>query len=78
MKRVAAVLLLAINLNTATIRELESLPGVGPALARRIVDFREKKGGFRRVEELLAVPGVSEKKWKGIKDRLYVEGRYPK
>ncbi len=46
-------LMLVLNLNTATLTELETLPGVGPVLARRIVDFRLKKGGFRRVEELL-------------------------
>jgi competence protein ComEA len=67
-----AALLLALNLNTATVRELEALPGVGPALARRIVEFREKKGGFRRVEELLAVPGISERRFRILKDRLVV------
>jgi len=63
---------LALNLNTATVRELETLPGVGPVLAQRIVEFRQKKGGFRRVEELLAVPGISEKRWKSLKDLVYV------
>jgi len=68
-----AMLLLALNLNTATPKQLESLPGIGPALARRIVDFREKKGGFKRVEELLAIPGISEKKWKALRTHLTVE-----
>jgi competence protein ComEA len=67
------VLILALNLNTATARELESLPGIGPALARRIVEFRQKSGGFRRVEELLAVPGISERKWKAIRDKVEVK-----
>jgi competence protein ComEA len=53
--------------------ELETLPGVGPVLARRIVEFREKKGGFRRVEELLVIPGISERKWKLIKDKVEVK-----
>ena len=57
-----AALLLALNLNTATARELEALPGIGPSLARKIIEFREKKGGFKRIEELLAVPGISEKR----------------
>jgi competence protein ComEA len=61
--KILAALLLVINLNTATPKQLESLPGIGPTLAKRIVDFREKKGGFKRVEELLAIPGISEKKW---------------
>ena len=71
----AFALLLVLNLNTATLMELETLPGVGPVLARRIVEFREKKGGFRRVEELLVIPGISEKKWKAIKDRVEIVDR---
>jgi competence protein ComEA len=69
----AAILLLVINLNTATVKELETLPGIGPALAKRIVLFREKRHGFKRVEELLAVPGISEKKWKALRDKVDVK-----
>jgi len=68
-----AVLLLALNLNTATPKQLEALPGIGPVLAKRIVDFREKKGGYKRIEELLAIPGVSEKKWKVLREYLTVQ-----
>ena len=68
-----ALLLLVLNLNTATLRELETLPGVGPVLAQRIIDFREKKGGFRRIEELLVIPGISERKWKLIKDLVEIK-----
>jgi competence protein ComEA len=71
--KILAALLLAINLNTATPAQLQSLPGIGPTLAKRIVDFREKKGRFKRVEELLAIPGISEKKWKVLRDHLKVE-----
>ena len=67
-------LMLALNLNTATIQQLDGLPGIGPALARRIVEFREKKGGFRRVEELLAVPGISERRWQELRKLVTVEG----
>ena len=70
--RAVVVLLLVLNLNTATLMELETLPGVGPVLARRIVDFRQKKGGFRRVEELLVIPGISEKKWRVIREKVEV------
>jgi competence protein ComEA len=55
------------------VKELERLPGIGPALARRIVEFRERRRGFKRVEELLAVPGISEKKWKVIRDKVEVK-----
>jgi competence protein ComEA len=68
--RAIAVLVLVLHLNTATVEQLERLPGIGPALAKRIVEFREKKGGFKRIEELLAVPGVSEKKWKAMREYL--------
>ena len=65
-----AVLVLILHLNTASVEQLERLPGVGPALAKRIVEFRDRKGGFKRIEELLAVPGVSEKKWKTMREYL--------
>jgi len=68
-----ALFLLLLNLNTASVQELDALPGIGPVLARRIVEFRQKKGGFKRVEELLAIPGISEKKWKVIKERVEVK-----
>lgn len=66
------MLLLAINLNTATPKQLEELPGIGPVLAKRIVEFRQKKGPYRRLEELLAIPGISEAKWKVLRDHLTV------
>ena len=71
--RLAIIVLLLINLNTATQAELRTLPGIGPALAKRIVEFREKQHGFKRVEELLAIPGISEKKWNAIRDKVEVK-----
>jgi competence protein ComEA len=71
--RLLAALMLVLNLNTATPRQLEALPGVGPVLARRIVDFREKRGGYKRIEELLAIPGISEKKWKALRAYLTLQ-----
>jgi len=49
-----------VNLNTATAAQLEMLPGVGPALAQRIVEYRQQSGGFKKVEELMNVRGIGE------------------
>jgi competence protein ComEA len=51
-----------INLNTATLEQLDTLDGVGPGIAQRILDYREQHGGFRRVEELGEVPGIGDKR----------------
>ena len=49
-----------MNLNTATLAQLEALPGVGPAMAQRIVESRQQNGGFKKVEELMNVRGIGE------------------
>jgi competence ComEA-like helix-hairpin-helix protein len=51
-----------IDINAASAKELEELPGVGPTTAKAIIQFREKTGRFRRVEDLLAIRGISETK----------------
>jgi competence ComEA-like helix-hairpin-helix protein len=51
-----------IDLNVANVKELQELPGVGPVIAQRIIDLRQKSGRFHRVEDLLAVRGISQKK----------------
>ncbi len=51
-----------ININLANAREFENLPGIGPALAQRIVDDREKRGRFRSVEDISRVKGIGAKK----------------
>jgi competence protein ComEA len=51
-----------IDLNLANVKELQELPGVGPVTAQRIVGMREKSGRFKRVEDLLAIRGISQKK----------------
>lgn len=59
-----------ISLNRATQSELESLPGVGPALAGRMLDWRAANGGFKKKEDLLNVSGIGDKLFAGIKNQV--------
>jgi competence protein ComEA len=61
-----------VSLNSATVAELDSLPGVGPVLAERIVEFREEHGLFTTVEDLLEVSGIGEAKLASIRDLVTV------
>lgn len=61
-----------INLNTATAAQLEELPGIGPVTAKAILDFRAKSGPFHRVEDLLAVHGISQNKLKKLRPYVTV------
>jgi len=61
-----------VNLNTATVEQLQTLPGVGPSIAKRIIDHRAKNGKFNKVEEIINVKGIGEKKFQKMKDRLVV------
>ena len=59
-----------VNLNTAGVDELVTLPGIGKAYAERILEYREKNGPFKKVEDILNVRGIGEKTYERIKDRL--------
>ena len=61
-----------MNLNTATADQLDTLPGIGPSLAQRIVAYREQHGGFRTVDELQKVPGIGPAKFSQLKDLVTV------
>ena len=61
-----------IHLNQATASELDSLPGVGPVIAERIVSYREENGPFEAIEDLLDVPGIGEAKLADLRDHVQV------
>ena len=61
-----------VNLNTATADQLDSLPGVGAKMAARIIEYRQKNGPFKKVEDLMNVKGIGEKAFLKMKPRLTV------
>ena len=66
-----------VNLNTATAEQLDGLPGIGPAMAQRIIDYRQKNGSFKKVEDLMNVRGIGEKNFLKIRNRLTVGAAKP-
>ncbi|MGH2783684.1 MAG: helix-hairpin-helix domain-containing protein [Actinomycetota bacterium] len=61
-----------VNINTATVSQLEELPGIGEVIAQRIVDYRTQHGPFKTVRDLLKVEGIGEKKFESIQDYVTV------
>ena len=61
-----------INLNTASLEELDSLPGIGPATAKLILEYRQQYGGFAAPEEIMNVKRIGEKTYEKLKDRIRV------
>jgi competence protein ComEA len=62
-----------ININTASNKELDVLPGIGPALAQRIVDYRMKNGSFKTKEDILKVSGIGSKRFEALKDKITIK-----
>lgn len=62
-----------VPINRADETELDTLPEIGPALAKAIVEYREENGGFSSLEELMEVPGIGEKKFAELKDLISLE-----
>ena len=61
-----------VNLNTASAAQLEALPGIGAKVAARIIEYRQKSGGFKKIEDLMNVKGVGEKSFLKLKPLLTV------
>lgn len=61
-----------VNINTATAAEFQQLPGIGAKTAARIVDYRQKKGPFNKLEELMNVQGIGEKSFLKLRPQLTV------
>ena len=61
-----------ININTASLAELQELPQIGVKVAQRIIDFRKEHGKFKKIEEIMKIRGIGEKTFKKIKDLITV------
>jgi competence protein ComEA len=70
--KAAAMPAAIVNLNTATPSQIATLPGIGEKAAERIVEYREKNGGFKKVEELMNVKGIGEKSFLKLKPLVTV------
>ena len=65
-------ILAPVNINTAGIEELDRLPGIGPAIAQRIIDYRNANGPFQRIEDIVKVRGIGPAEFDAIKDLIVV------
>jgi len=64
-----------ININSAGVEELTDLPGIGPAYAQRIVDYRKEYGPFKSIEDLLNVRGIGDRTFDKIRDRITIKDK---
>ena len=71
-KKSPATLSAPVNINTATLEELDTLPGIGPAIAKAIIDYRTANGPFKKIEDINAVKGIGDALFAKIKDMITV------
>jgi competence protein ComEA len=72
-KPTAVVVQKLVNINTATAAELETLPGIGPVSAQRIIDYRSEQGQFSSIDQLVEVKGIGEKSLEKISSLVSVQ-----
>jgi competence protein ComEA len=75
--KAAATAPAVVNLNTATASQIATLPGIGEKAAQRIIEYREKNGGFKKIEELMNVKGIGEKSFLKLKPLITVGDSKP-
>lgn len=63
-----------ININEATVEQLDTLPGIGPSTAQKIIDYQNENGRFNTIEEIMNVSGIGEAKYNQIKELITIEG----
>ena len=61
-----------VNINLASMNELQLLPGVGPSTAQKIVDYRQQNGKFQRIEDIMNISGIGEKTFENLKDFIEI------
>ena len=61
-----------VNINTADEKALDTLPGVGPAMAKRIIEYRESEGAFQSIEDIKKIRGIGEAKFAKMKDKICI------
>ena len=64
-----------VNINTATVEQLEMLPGIGESRAKAVIEARKRSGGFKRVDDLLSVKGIGESSLDKLRPFLTLEGK---
>jgi competence protein ComEA len=75
--KAAAAVPAVVNLNTATATQIATLPGIGEKAAQRIIEYREKNGAFKKIEELMNVKGIGEKSFLKLKPLITVGDSKP-
>lgn len=61
-----------VNINTASEQELDTLPGIGPAMAKRIIEYRTTEGGFKKLEDIKNIKGIGDAKFNKLKDKICI------